>query len=386
MDRDRFLEQVGELLPGIGQRAALAEAERRLPEQTRKEFLETGLLRALQPARFGGLELDLLTFNQAVMEVGTVCGSSAWILGVLGVHNWQLALFDDRAQQDVWGNDPTTQISSSYAPTGEVSAADGGFVIRGTWSFSSGCDLCQWAFLGGLIFREGGAELRTFLVPRSDYRIEDNWHVMGLRGTGSKNIVVAEAFVPDYRTHSFSDAFVGKNPGQAVNPGPIYRLPFGCVFCSAIAAPAVGVARGAVATVEHLAKTRVSAADGQAASADPMMLARLAEAGSEVAAAEHAITRPWIQMQALAEAGEPIPVSLRADCRSSLAHAVEWSMRATMRVFQAGGSRAIFDDSPLQRALRDLIAMRAHAMNNVDKSGPIRAKDALGVLGAEVFL
>jgi 3-hydroxy-9,10-secoandrosta-1,3,5(10)-triene-9,17-dione monooxygenase len=277
------------------------------------------------------------------MEVATVCGSSAWVLGVVGVHNWQLALFPDRAQQDVWRDDPATQISSSYAPTGEVSVVDGGYEIRGTWSFSSGCDICDWVFLGGVIVRDEGPDMRTFLVPRSDYRIDDNWHVMGLRGTGSKNIVVD-------------------------------------------AAPAVGVARGAVAGVQRAAARRVSTADGQAAVDDPSVLSRIAESGSEVAAAEQAIERPWQRMLAMAESGEPIPVSLRADCRSSLSHAVEWSMRATLRVFQVAGSRAIFEESPLQRALRDIIAMRAHAMNNVDKSGPLRARDALGVLGGEFFL
>jgi 3-hydroxy-9,10-secoandrosta-1,3,5(10)-triene-9,17-dione monooxygenase len=375
-----------ELLPGIAERAPRAEAERRLPDETWKEFLETGLLRALQPARFGGLESGPLAFNEAVMEVGTVCGSSAWVLGVIGVHYWQLALFDERAQQDVWKDDPATPISSSYAPTGEVTVVDGGYLLRGIWSFSSGCDPCQWVFLGGVIAREGSVEMRTFLVPRSDYRIDDNWHVMGLRASGSKNIVVEEAFVPEHRTHSFSEAFAGRNPGTAVNPGPLYRLPFGCVFCSAISSPAVGVARGAVATVERAAAHRVSAADGQAAAADPAVFARLSESGSEVAAAEHAIARSWTSMQALVEAGEVVPVSLRADSRSSFAHAVEWSLRATLRVFQAAGSRAIFDDSPLQRALRDLIAMRAHAMNNFDKSGSLRARDALGALGGEFFL
>ncbi|MEE2662816.1 MAG: acyl-CoA dehydrogenase family protein [Myxococcota bacterium] len=386
MESNRLTEIVRDLLPGIRERAARAESERRLPEETRKAFLETGLLRALQPARFGGLEQDPLSFYEAVMEVGTACGSSAWVLGVVGVHNWQLALFDERAQHDVWRDDPTVQISSSYAPTGRVEPASGGFVLSGRWSFSSGCDHCDWVFLGGLVPLDDGVELRTFLLPRSDYLIDDNWHVMGLRGTGSKDIVVEEAFVPEHRTHSFGDAFVGKHPGSVVNPGPIYRLPFGCVFCSAIAAPAVGVARGAVEEVIRQAEGRISTIDGSSPAQDATVVARLGEAGSEVEAAAAGIRRPWRAMSSLVGENQAIPLSLRADCRSSVVHAVEWSVRATLRVFQVAGSRAIFDDNPLQRALRDVIAIRAHAMNHLEKSGSLRAKQTLGSLGGEQFL
>jgi 3-hydroxy-9,10-secoandrosta-1,3,5(10)-triene-9,17-dione monooxygenase len=381
-------ETVAQLLPGIRDRAAQAEAERQLPEATRKEFIETGLLRALQPARWGGLECDPLSFYEAVMDVATACGSSGWVLGVVGVHNWQLALFDERAQQDVWGEDPTVQISSSYAPTGSITPADGGFVVNGRWSFSSGSDHCRWVFLGGIVPAPAGegVELRTLLLPRSDYRIDDNWHVLGLRGSGSKDIVVEDAFVPEYRSHSFSEAFEGRNPGNAVNPGPLYRLPFGCVFCSAVAAPAVGVARGAVDEVIRQAGGRISTMDGASPANDPAVLSRLGEAGSEVAAAAEGIRRPWREMLARLDAGGPIPISLRADCRSSLAHAVDWSVRATLRIFQVAGSRAIFDDNPLQRALRDVIAIRAHAMNHFEKSGSIRAKEELGSLAGEFFL
>ena len=385
--KTRLRDIASELLPGIRERAAQAEAARQIPKETIGELLETGLLRALQPQRWGGLEAAPSELYEASMDVAAVCGSTAWVLGVVGVHNWQLALFDDRAQQDVWGEDSSVQISSSYAPTGSVRREGEGFVVSGRWSFSSGSDHCQWVFLGGLVpSDEGPPELRTFLIPRSDYEIDDNWHVLGLRATGSKDIVVHDAFVPEYRTHSFVDAFHGRNPGNAVNPGPIYRLPFGGVFCSAVAAPAVGVARGALEAVEQQAAGRISMMDGSAPASDPYVLARLGESGSEVAAAAEGILRPWRTMEPLAEAGETIPLSVRADCRSSLVHAVEWSLRAILRIFQVAGSRAIFDDNPLQRALRDVIAIRAHAMNHLEKSGSLRARQALGSLPEGGFL
>ena len=237
------------LLPALRERAARAEKLRRLPDETFADFQEAGLFRALQPKRYGGYELDPGTFYQAVMEVGAVCGSSAWILGVIGVHNWHLAIFPPQAQEDVWGEDTSVQLSTSLAPTGTVERVDGGFRLSGRWSFSSGCDFCHWAVLGGIAPpAEAGQppDARIFLLPRRDYEIDDNWHVMGLCGTGSKDIVVDDAFVPEYRTHSYLDAFHLRNPGTAVNDAPLYRLPFGLVFPIRITAPAIGAALGAL--------------------------------------------------------------------------------------------------------------------------------------------
>src|SRR5439155_19936922 len=247
MTPEAYLDRVRSLLPVLRERASYAEKLRRLPEETFNDFQEAGLFRCIQPKRWEGYELDPETFYQAIVEVSAVCGSSGWILGVVGVHNWHLALFPPQAQEDVWGEDTGVQLSTSLAPTGTVERAPGGFRLSGRWSFSSGCDYCQWAALGGIAPAvESGAppDARMFLVPRRDYTIDDNWYVTGLCGTGSKDIVVADAFVPEYRTHSYLDAFHLRNPGAAVNDGPLYRLPFDAVFPNSIAAPAIGVALG----------------------------------------------------------------------------------------------------------------------------------------------
>ena len=221
------------MLPALRDRAANAERLRRLPDETVKDFQEAGLFRALQPQRYGGYELDPGTFYQAVMDMGTVCGSSAWILGVVGIHNWQLGLFHPQAQEDVWHNDTSTLLSTSLAPTGTVERVDGGFRLHGRWSFSSGCDFCQWVVLGGIVPPQGEGEPpdpRTFLVPRSAYTIDDNWYVMGLCGTGSKDIVVEDAVVPEYRTLSYHDMFYLRYPGTEVNETPSIASPLAVSF------------------------------------------------------------------------------------------------------------------------------------------------------------
>lgn len=382
MTPDEYLERVRALVPVLRERAVHAEQLRRLPDETFEDFQEAGLFRCLQPKRYGGYELDPPTFYQAVMDVGAVCGSSAWILGVIGVHNWHLALFPPGAQEDVWGEDTSIQLSTSFAPTGAVERVDGGFRLRGRWSFSSGCDFCHWAVLAGIATPVTPGEppdMRTFLVPRRDYTIDDNWHVMGLCGTGSKDIVVADAFVPEYRTHSFRDAFHLTNPGLVVNDGPLYRLPFGIVFPNCLAAPAIGVALGALATFREQAKTRVSARDQSRVAEDPFIQFRLAEAAAEVSAARDRLLANFAAMMRLVRAGEEIPLTERARYRWDAAKATDWSMRAVDRLLEASGGRGIFLGNPIQRAWRDVHAMRAHAGNNPEKAAAIFGRSEFGL-------
>ncbi len=306
MTPEAYLDRARGLLPALRERAARAEQLRRMPDETFADFQEAGLFRALQPKRYGGYELDPGVFYQAVSEVAAVCGSSGWILGVLGVHNWHLAILDPQAQEEVWGEDDSAQLSTSLAPTGTVERVKGGYRIKGRWSFSSGCDHCQWAVLGGVAPPAAPGEppdARVFLLPRADYRIDDNWHVMGLAATGSKDIVVDDAFVPEYRTHSYRDAFALNHPGTAVNDAPLFRLPFGLVFTYGIVSPAIGAAQGALTAFCEQAARRVNVRDGSRAVEDPFMQYRLAEAAAEIDAARERMLANFAEMMTLARGG-----------------------------------------------------------------------------------
>lgn len=366
MDRAEYLERVSELLPAIAQRATDAEEQRKVPEETFKEFRELRLLAALQPASWGGFELDPPAFFEAVMRVAAACPSTGWVLGVLGVHQWQLALFPEAAQREVWGERPGSQISSSYAPTGKIEVLDGGYRLRGRWSFSSGCDHCEWVFLGGIV--PGDApDMRTFLLPRSDYEIDDTWHVAGLCGSGSKDIVVEDAFVPEHRTHRFLDGFRLDSPGNDRNRGPVYRLPFGTVFSNAIAFPVIGAAQGASDSFREQTRRRVASYDRAKVAEDSFTQVRFAQAIAEIDAARERLRSNWEALMASVNAARSIPMEFRARCRWDAANAVRLSVAAVGRLFEVSGGRAIYLDNPIQRAFRDVHAMRAHAVNNPEK-------------------
>ena len=382
MTRDEFLGRVRALVPAVRERAAEAEALRRMPDETFADFQEGGLFRAMQPKRWGGFELDPGVFYQGVTEIGAACGSTGWLFAVFGAHNWHMGLFAPQAQEDVWGEDQSIQLSTSLAPTGKVERVTGGFYVSGRWSFSSGCDHCRWVVLGGLAPPvEPGAppDLRTFLLPRRDYAIEDNWRVMGLSGTGSKDILVEGTFVPEYRTHSYLDAFRLQNPGMALNDAPLYRLPFGLVFSYTLSAAAIGVASGALASFREQQRRRVNIRDRSKASEDPFTQLRLAESAAEIDAAHDRMLANFAEMMRLARAGAEIPLDFRARVRWDCGKATNWSMQAVDRLMAAAGGGGIFLDNPIQRAWRDIHAMQAHASNNLERAAAIYGRSEFGL-------
>ena len=271
----------------------------------------------------------------------------------------------------MWGEDTSVQLSTSLAPTGTVQQVDGGFHLSGRWSFSSGCDFCRWAVLGGIVPPvESGQppDARVFLVPRRDYVIDDNWHVMGLCATGSKDIVVDDAFVPECRTHSYQDAFHLKHPGTAINHAPLYRLPFGLVFANGITAPAIGAALGALEAFRDQSLKRINVRDQSRVAEDPFTQYRLAEAAAAVGAARDRVLGNFTDMMRLVRAGEEISLTVRARCKWDAGKAIDWSVQAVDKLFEASGGRGIFLDNPIQRAWRDVHAMRAHAGNNPERA------------------
>jgi 3-hydroxy-9,10-secoandrosta-1,3,5(10)-triene-9,17-dione monooxygenase len=374
------LDGVRDLLPGIRERADEAERLRVVPESSIKELEEVGFFRLLQPRRFDGLESDPVDFYAAVRDIAGACGSTGWVSSVVGVHPWQVALFSDEAQQAVWGADTTTRLSSSYAPTGKAKLTDGGYTLSGKWSFSSGCDHCSWVLLGGLVFNDEGdvVDFKTFLLPRENYTIVDVWHMVGLSGTGSNDIVVEDVFVPDAFTLSMGDTGRCFGPGQEQNTSDLYKLPFHSIFTGTITTPIIGMALGAYAEHVDLQQKRVRAAYlGEKASLDPFAAVRIARASSEIDAAWALLVGNIREEQAHVAKGEKIPLGLRLKVRRDQVLGTQRAIDAIDSLFEASGGRALAEGTFLQRAWRDAHAGRVHAANDPER--------ALQMYGAHEF-
>ena len=378
------------MVPILAERTARADAERRIPPETIADFRKAGFFRILQPKRFGGYELHPRVFFDVQMTLAEGCASSGWIFGVMGVHNWQIALFDPRAAEDVWRHDDAVLISSSYMPKGQVRRAAGGFQLSGRWSFSSGVDHADWVFLGAIVMPEGTTpgvpDFRTFLVPRADFEVVDTWHVMGLKGTGSKDVVVKDAFVPEYRTHSVRDGFSGTSPGLATNTAALYKLPFGQVFVRAVSAASIGALQGALDAFREFGSKRISANDFSATAQDPS--AQLAAANAAVAIDDMKLElfRSFDSMMATLAAGNALDLKDRIHYRYQSALAANRCVEHVSRLFRACGAAAIFQGNPIGRFFADIHAARAHYANNPDRFGRNYGGVLLGQANADLFL
>ncbi|NKQ53112.1 flavin-dependent monooxygenase [Amycolatopsis sp. K13G38] len=369
-DAGAVIAAVTELLPVLRERAQETEDTRRIPDESIKSLQETGFFKLLQPKRHGGYEADPVTFYTAVKLIASACGSTGWVASILGVHPWHLGLFDAQAQEDVWGEDVDTRISSSYAPMGKAKVVDGGYRVSGRWSFSSGCDHATWVLLGGPAFKDDQpVDFCTYLLPIEDYKIIDVWDTVGLRGTGSNDILVEDVFVPQHRALSFVATSKCKTPGQEVNTGPLYRLPYGSVHPSTITAPIIGMAQGAYdAHIEHQGKRVRAAYAGEQSKEDPFAKVRIAEASSDIDAAWLQLTRNIDELYQAACRGEKLSFPARLRVRRDQVRGTERAIAAVDRLFENSGGRALKVGTPIQRFWRDAHAGRVHAANDPERA------------------
>lgn len=364
------LERVRALLPAIRERADDAEQLRVLPQQTLVDLEQAGFFRLLQPQQWGGYESDPVTYYTAVRDLASACGATGWTAGIVGVHNWHLAQFDQQAQEDVWGGDPNVRISSSYAPMGTGEVVDGGYKVNGTWAWSSGSAHADWVVVGGPVIKDGRAvDFVSYLIPRADYRIDDVWHVVGLKGTGSNNIVVEDAFVPAHRALSFKRMTDHTAPGLEQNTGALYRMPWGTIHPTVITTPIVGMAYGVYeAHVAHQGKRVRAAYAGEKATDDPFAKVRVAEAASDIDAAWRQLSGNLAEEYETVLAGEQVPMTVRLTARRDQVRATARAIAAIDRLFESSGATALQSGTTIQRLWRDAHAGRVHAANDAERA------------------
>lgn len=356
-----------------------------LSQEAWEQLSTIGVLRALQPARWGGGEVSAAEFLATITEIGRHSPAAGWVASVIGVHPWQLALFEERTQVELWEVDPAIAVGSSYTPTGRIEAVDGGFNVSGRWSFSSGSHHAQATILGGICgTREfSGKEYPNFIsviVDRKDYRIEQTWNTAGLQGTGSNDIVVDAAFVPSWRAQSHLDYTHGLGtplPGQELNDGPLYRLPWAVLFNAIISAGAVGAAKGFVDLWTEETKLRRTNY-GSVLRDEPVIQHHLAEATWAIDAAELKLRRAADELTEAAEAGAVPSQQQRAFYRWDVTQAAQVAADAVVDLMRTASGRTAYVDHPLHRRYQDVMAAMGHAFLVADPLGNAFAGRKLG--------
>ena len=357
----KYLDAVDEILPVLERNKFQGEDLRQMPAESIEALRNAGVFRAVQARQWGGLEVHPVEWFEGLVRIAAACPSSGWVASILGGHAWYTCLYPQRAQEDIWSKNPDARVASSFAPTGKVTREGDGFRLRGRWKYLSGVDHSEWAILGGIIPDDGtGPEMRMFLVPMTDYKIDQSsWHVEGLQGTGSKDIDV-DAFVPDYRTQTVEQVYKGIEPGKSVNKSPIFQIPWFTMWSFGLASPATGVALGALQAYVDDNRSRTSALLGTNVAGNWYVHTRLVEAATAINDVKARIPVTWNHIYDIVKSGAPLSTELRIKTRFEGSYTVKPCLEAAIKLLEVSGGGALAKDKVVQLHVRSLMAMKLH--------------------------
>jgi 3-hydroxy-9,10-secoandrosta-1,3,5(10)-triene-9,17-dione monooxygenase len=380
---DKALERARALVPVLAERAEKTESLRHIPDETLTDFVDSGLMRISQPKMWGGSELPLTTQIEVVEELGRGCGATAWTIGVYISHNWNLSLFTPQAQHDVWGTNPDAIACTSAVGGPRPQRVEGGVHIEeGKWTFLSGVYHADWIVVNTLLAPVGDPtgqpEMTSLLVPKGDYEILDDWHTTALRGSGTCSVLLRDVFVPEHRLLSFTAQQNGTTPGGAHHDNPMYRAPLDATWPAYLAAPALGIARGALEAWTERTQKRRNAYTGGPMIEQPINHFRLGEACARIDAARTLVYRAMDSVTAH-DAGDTDLDLVRVRNRRDFSFAVRQAVEAVETVFLSSGASALSTSSPIQRHWRDVHGVAQHAMFDYERSLSAWGRRTLGV-------
>jgi len=369
------------LVPTLRERAERAEDARILLPETIEDLHRTGLMRVMQPKRWGGMEFDFVSYVDFSAELARGCASTGWTVGNLLIHHWMLALYDERAQQEVWGANPEALIASGIAyPQGSGRKAPGGFTVSGRWNFSSGVNVADWNMLAVTV-RDGDkvVDHRMCLLHKSEYEIVDDWHVLGMRSTGSMTVVAKDVFVPEHRALCAYDARGGDRfPGAKGNPGPLYRVAFSALAAHGIGGTALGNAQAALElTIEAVKKRSTSYTALKMRDIQAVQM-RVGAAGARIDAARHLLRTDCIDAQEIAARREIPDAERKLRFKRNLAYAASLCTEAVDILHAMAGANGVYDSYPIQRIFRDAHTLGGHISFSTDAQFTTWGLAALG--------
>jgi len=372
---------------------AIATENRNLTETTWDIMQSSGVLQGLQPKRWGGREFTLHEHITNVYELSRIAPSAGWVSGVVGSHPWQIALFPEEVQEEFWAQDSTNINSSSYAPTGKIEPVKGGYKVSGRWSFSSGSDHCESVVLGGFagMIDLGGFEVPNFgsiILYRDQYKIEDTWVTAGLRGTGSRDIVVDDVFVPEHRflshpKYEYNPA--NPAPGLAGNNNSLYKLPWAVMFNIVLVAPALGIARNFIDQWTAETETRKSNWGGFIKD-DALLQLHLADAEWIHDAAVKKMFEAIDTIEQAAADDVFLDRGERARMRWNITKGCQEVGHQVDKLLRLSSGRTAFVDHPLHKGFQDVSVAMGHAFLASDAVGQYYGASLLNTTAPEVML
>lgn len=380
------------LAPVLRQRAQEAEQRACVPEETVRDFEAADLCRIWIPKRYGGFEFDLEAGLETCWAAAKGCASSAWCLSVWQQHSWIVAHFPERAQAESLGADANFHIGAVLSPRGKAKKVEDGYVLSGRWPFASGVDHGWWTMLGATVVDEAGKEIpiegtlygrpkanaRLFLLPMKDVVNHGDWRAAGLAGTGSHTLAVKEAFVPEHRSISIPDTVDGNAPGREIHTSPVFRVPYYAFLVTSLASPAPGIAEGALEALVAGADKRVLAPMNLVQSKMVRTDRQIGEAAAKIHAARLLFLGNARRIMECGRAGTAMSVEERADTRNHVAYAVHLCYEAMETIFFAAGGSSLALDNPIQRAMRDLHAVKAHYFMDIETTRELAGMIRLG--------
>lgn len=376
------LTERGEELRSQGQ---INEDLGKLSDTTVDILRQSGVMKMLAPVEYGGTRAHPVEFAETVMRIASLDGAAGWVSGVVGVHPWELEIMSPKLQEEIWGADHDTWISSPYAPMGVATPVDGGYQVTGHWQFSTGTDHASWVILGAFLGGADGKPLQPFqsvhiVVPRADYTIvEDSWDVVGLKGTGSKDVIIKDKFVPEYRVISQADLFSGKVAREAGKTEPIHRIPFYSLFPLGLTSAVIGIAEGALHAHLEYQRNRQQG-NGFKSTQDPYSMFAVSEAAGEIRASRAALLDNISRIYDTAAQGREISLEERAVGRRTQIQAAWRATAAVDTILSRSGGNGLRMNNPIQRFWRDAHMGLAHAIH---VPGPTYHAAVLTELGLE---
>jgi alkylation response protein AidB-like acyl-CoA dehydrogenase len=377
--RAELVRRARDMISTLRERAAACEAARRFLPETFGDFTRAGFFRICQPKRFGGFEMGMETLQEVLVEVGRGCVSSAWALGILTGHAWWAAQFPEGGQEEIYGDDGVALLPTGiFGAGGRAKRVEGGYELSGRWSYQSGVDVANWYGCGALVESESSPPAGiSCIVPRSEGVIEDDWHTMGMRGTGSKSVLVEKTFVPERRAMLLSDVDAQETPGSKVHPNPLYSTPLFAFISMEVTGAAVGGALGAVDALEEMGRTKPvrsrGGGGGETAlmqSSVPSFRRRLGEAKSLADAAKALLLTESERLMALSAeckaSGRKMTREEIAEVTLRQTRCIDLCVQTVRQVFVAAGTSATVTGHPIERNLRDVYTLSTHRVLSLD--------------------